>query len=75
MKSQIKQIFIDKLGVEESDLTDDATHNDLGMDSLDKVDIVQEIERNLNINISDSEFDELKQFSDYVAMVERKINE
>lgn len=70
----IKNIFVDMLGVEESDLVNDASHNDLGMDSLDKVDVIMELERTFNINISDPEFDELKQFSDYVAIVERKVN-
>lgn len=70
----IRDIFVEYLGVENSDVTPDATNNDLQMDSLDKVDVVQAIEKEFGLDITDSEFDRLKQFSDYVELVERKVS-
>lgn len=69
----IRNIFIDTLGVEESEVTREATNNDLGMDSLDKVEVVMAIESHFNVDFTDSDMDECKQFSDYVKLVERKL--
>ena len=43
---QVKEIIVDKLGVEESAVTESASFtNDLGADSLDTVELLMEFER------------------------------
>ena len=43
---KVKEIIIDKLGVEESEVTAEASFtNDLGADSLDTVELIMEFEK------------------------------
>lgn len=45
--SRVKAIIVDKLGVEESEVTTEASFtNDLGADSLDTVELIMEFEKN-----------------------------
>lgn len=45
--SRVKAIIVDKLGVEESEVTETASFtNDLGADSLDTVELIMEFEKN-----------------------------
>ena len=44
--SRVKAIIVDKLGVDESEVTPEATFtNDLGADSLDTVELIMELEK------------------------------
>ena len=53
---QVKAIIVDKLGVEESEVTESANFtNDLGADSLDTVELLMEFERVFGIKIPDEE--------------------
>ena len=48
---QVKDIIVDKLGVEESEVTETASFtNDLGADSLDTVELLMEFEKVFGIN-------------------------
>ena len=50
--SKVKSIIIDKLGVEDSEVTPEASFtNDLGADSLDTVELIMEFEKEFNITI------------------------
>jgi acyl carrier protein len=54
IKSKVIGIIVDKLGVEESEVTDAASFaNDLGADSLDTVELIMEFEKEFNISIPD----------------------
>lgn len=45
---RVKKIIVDKLGVNESEVTNEASFvNDLGADSLDTVELIMEFEKNL----------------------------
>ena len=51
---KVKSIIVDKLGVEESEVTTEASFtNDLGADSLDTVELIMEFEKEFNIAIPD----------------------
>ena len=51
---KVKAIIVDKLGVEENEVTPEASFaNDLGADSLDTVELIMEFEREFNITIPD----------------------
>tara|TARA_B100000282_G_scaffold199459_1_gene145899 strand:- start:866 stop:1084 length:219 start_codon:yes stop_codon:yes gene_type:complete len=46
--SKVKAIIVDKLGVDESEVVNEASFtNDLGADSLDTVELIMEFEKNL----------------------------
>ena len=53
---RVKKIIVDKLGVEESQVTPEASFtNDLGADSLDTVELIMEFEKEFNISIPDEQ--------------------
>ena len=57
---KIKNIIMDKLGVEESKITMDANFiNDLGADSLDQVELIMQLEEEFDIEITDEEAETL----------------
>ena len=50
IENKVKEIIIDKLGIEESEITNSASFtNDLGADSLDTVELIMEFEKEFNI--------------------------
>ena len=50
--TKVKAIIIDKLGVDEAEVTDSASFtNDLGADSLDTVELIMEFEKEFDIQI------------------------
>ena len=54
--SRVKAIIVDKLGVDESEVTPEASFtNDLGADSLDTVELIMEFEKEFNIGIPDDQ--------------------
>ena len=53
---KVKQIIIDKLGVDENEISNEASFtNDLGADSLDTVELIMEFEKEFDIAIPDEE--------------------
>ena len=54
--NQVKAIIVDKLGAEESEVTESANFtNDLGADSLDTVELIMEFEKVFDIKIPDED--------------------
>jgi acyl carrier protein len=54
--SRVKKIIVDKLGVGEDEVTNEASFtNDLGADSLDTVELIMEFEKEFNISIPDEQ--------------------
>lgn len=73
-KTILRNIFIDSLGLEETDfLEPTTTNNDLSIDSLDRLGIVQQMEDTFHIQVSDQEIENLRQFSDYVECVDKHL--
>ena len=70
--SRVKAIIVDKLGVEESEVTNEASFtNDLGADSLDTVELIMEFEKEFNISIPDDEAEKISKVGDAVDYVEK----
>ena len=70
--SKVKAIIVDKLGVEESEVTETASFtNDLGADSLDTVELIMEFEKEFNISIPDDQAEKISTVGDAVAYVEQ----
>lgn len=71
---QVKAIIVDKLGVEESEVTETANFtNDLGADSLDTVDLLMEFEKVFGINIPDEETNSIATVKDAIDKVKEKL--
>ena len=70
---RVKKIIVDKLGVEETQITDDASFtNDLGADSLDTVELIMEFEKEFNVTIEDSDAEKIQTAGDAVKYLESK---
>jgi acyl carrier protein len=71
---RVKSIIVDKLSVEESEVTNDASFtNDLGADSLDTVELIMEFEKEFGITIPDDQAEKIATVGDAVTYLE-KIN-
>ena len=71
---QVKAIIVDKLGVEESEVTESASFtNDLGADSLDTVELLMEFERVFGIKIPDEETSTIATVKDAIDKVKEKL--
>ena len=69
---KVKQIIIDQLGVEESEVTPAASFvDDLGADSLDRVELIMALEENFDIEIPDEQAETLKTVQDAVDYIEK----
>lgn len=69
--SRVKAIIVDKLGVEESEVTNEASFtNDLGADSLDTVELIMEFEKEFNVTIPDGQAEKITTVGDAVAYIE-----
>ncbi len=69
--SRVKAIIVDKLGVEESEVTETASFtNDLGADSLDTVELIMELEKEFGISIPDDQAEKIGTVQDAVAYIE-----
>ena len=67
---KIKEIIIDKLGIDQNKITDDAKFiDDLGADSLDTVELIMQFEEEFEIEIPDEDAEKIlsvKQALDYI---------
>jgi len=69
--AKVKSIIIDKLGVEESEVTPEASFtNDLGADSLDTVELIMEFEKEFNIAIPDEQAEKIGTVGDAITYIE-----
>ncbi len=60
ISAKVKAIIVDKLGVDESEVTPEASFtNDLGADSLDTVELIMEFEKEFNIAIPDDQAEKI----------------
>ena len=68
---KIKEVIIDKLGVEESAITEEAHFvNDLGADSLDTVELIMEFEEEFGIEIPDEDAENITTVSSAIKYID-----
>lgn len=68
---KVKAIIIDKLGVEESEVTPEASFtNDLGADSLDTVELIMEFEKEFNVSIPDDQAENIGTVGQAISYLE-----
>jgi acyl carrier protein len=71
---KVKNIIIDKLGVEESEVTPEASFtNDLGADSLDTVELIMEFEKEFDISIPDDHAENIATVGQAVTYLEENV--
>ena len=71
---KVKQIIIEKLGVEESEVTPEASFtNDLGADSLDTVELIMEFEKEFNISIPDDQAENISTVGQAISYLEHNV--
>ena len=71
IESKVKEIIVEKLGVEESEVTLEASFtNDLGADSLDTVELIMEFEKEFGITIPADQAEKIATVGDAVAYIE-----
>ena len=69
--SKVKAIIVDKLGVDESEVVNDASFtNDLGADSLDTVELIMEFEKEFDIQIPDDKAEAIATVGDAITFIE-----
>jgi len=71
---KVKLIIVDKLGVDESEVTEDANFtNDLGADSLDTVELIMEFENEFGISIPDDKAEEIQTVGEAIKYIEDNV--
>ncbi len=74
IESRVKAIIVDKLGVDEAEVKDEASFtNDLGADSLDTVELIMEFEKEFNISIPDDQSMGIQTVGDAIRYIEKNI--
>lgn len=74
VEAQIKDAIVEKLGVEESKVTPNASFiNDLGADSLDTVELIMELENRFNIQYPHEDQEKIQTVGDAISYVKSKV--
>jgi len=71
---KVKQIVIQQLGVDESEITMDASFVDnLGADSLDLVELVMGFEEEFGLEIADEDAEKIRTVGDAVKFIQERL--
>jgi len=71
---KIKQIVVEKLSVEESDITPEKSFiNDLGADSLDIVELIMALEEEFGVEIPDEDVEKIVTVNDAMDYIKAKL--
>jgi acyl carrier protein len=75
IENKVKEIIIDKLGIEESEITNSASFtNDLGADSLDTVELIMEFEKEFNVSIPDEDAEKIGTVSQAISYLKENVS-
>ncbi|MCC6343991.1 MAG: acyl carrier protein [Bryobacterales bacterium] len=73
IEARVKQIIVEQLGVDESQVDSTASFvDDLGADSLDIVELVMAFEEAFNIDIPDEDAEKISTVKDAIDYIEGK---
>ena len=74
--AKVKEIIVEELGVEESEVTMEANFiEDLGADSLDTVELIMKFEEEFDIDIADEEAEKLLSVGKAVEYLKSKLDQ
>lgn len=72
IEDRVKQIVVEQLGVEESEVSNKASFvDDLGADSLDRVELVMAFEEAFEVEISDEEAEKISTVQDAIDYIQK----
>ncbi|HEY7403171.1 MAG TPA: acyl carrier protein [Candidatus Angelobacter sp.] len=72
VEEKVKQIIVDQLGVEAEDVTPAASFvDDLGADSLDRVELVMALEETFGVEIPDEDAEKISTVQDAVDYIQK----
>jgi acyl carrier protein len=70
VEQKVKEIIVEQLGVEESQVTESAKFvEDLGADSLDTVELVMALEEEFSLEIPDTEAEKIRSVGDAINYI------
>jgi acyl carrier protein len=73
MEDKVKEIISKQLGVDASEVTDDASFvDDLGADSLDTVELVMALEEEFGVEIPDEDAEKIAKVKDAIDYIKAK---
>ncbi len=73
VEQKVKQIIVEQLGVDEGQVTNDASFvDDLGADSLDIVELVMAFEEAFELEIPDEDAEKIQTVKDAIEYIEKK---
>ena len=73
ISSKVKAIIVDKLVIDESEVTDDSNFmSDLGADSLDTVELIMEFEKEFDLQIPDDEAEKITTVGEAIKYLEER---
>ncbi len=73
--SQVKKIIVDKLGVDETEVTPEASFTqDLGADSLDTVELIMEFEKEFDLSIPDEQAEKIQTVGQAIEYIESQVS-
>ncbi len=71
VEERVKQIIVDQLGVEQAEVTSGASFvDDLGADSLDRVELIMAIEEAFDLEIPDEQAEKITTVQDAVTYIQ-----
>lgn len=71
---RVKDIIVDKLSVDESEVTEAAEFSkDLGADSLDTVELIMEFEKEFGLTIPDEKATDIVTVGDAIAYIQEQL--
>lgn len=74
IEDRVKKIVVEQLGVEEAQVTSDASFvDDLGADSLDTVELVMALEEEFDCEIPDEEAEKISTLAQAVAYINENL--
>ncbi|MCX8059272.1 MAG: acyl carrier protein [Spirochaetes bacterium] len=71
---ELRDMISEKLGIEKEQITENASFiNDLGVDSLEQVELIMELEKKFDITIPDEDQDKLGTVGDLLKYLNSKL--
>jgi acyl carrier protein len=72
VEERVTQIIVDQLGVEPSEVVPEASFvDDLGADSLDRVELIMAFEENFDLEIPDDDAEKIVTVQDAIAYIQK----